>query len=447
METPIVDFVRSYAQSGTARLHMPGHKGQAYLGPEALDITEVCGADALYEADGIIAASEKNAASLFGSGHTFYSCEGSSLAIRAILYLLCVHAARRGLGRTVLAARNVHKSFVHACALLDVDVRWLYGANGSCLWSDPVSPEQLETALSSGPLPMAVYVTSPDYLGQMCDIAGLSRVCRTFGVPLAVDNAHGAYLHFLKTPLHPLDLGAQLCCDSAHKTLPALTGAAYLHISKEADPVFSPLARDALSLFGSTSPSYLILQSLDLCNRVLAGPFPEKLSQLIPQLSKMRSHLSSAGLPVLDGEPMKLTLDTGRMGLSGRSAAQALREQGIEAEFADDRFLVMMPSPDTPARDLQRLESALLMLRGRPGHLPPLPPLRPLQRALSIRDAVLSAHRRVPLKEAEGKICALPTVSCPPAIPIAVSGERFDADALRLLSAFGIEQVDIVEEA
>ena len=135
----------------------------------------------------------------------------------------------------ILAGRNAHKAFLHACALLDVTPQWLYPEGSDSLCACPITAEGLETALSTAERrPMAVYLTSPDYLGGMLDIAALSAVCRAHGVPLLVDNAHGAYLKFLPHPAHPLDLGAALCCDSAHKTLPVLTGGAYLHIGKDA---------------------------------------------------------------------------------------------------------------------------------------------------------------------------------------------------------------------
>ena len=123
METPIADFVRRYADSGMIRAHMPGHKGKSFLGCETLDITEIQGADSLYEAEGIIRRSESYAGELFGSGRTVYSTEGSSQCIRAMLYL----ALTCGNGsRTVVAARNVHRAFVYAAALLDFEIVWLW---------------------------------------------------------------------------------------------------------------------------------------------------------------------------------------------------------------------------------------------------------------------------------------------------------------------------------
>ena len=125
MNTPIADFVRGYAKQNKTRLHMPGHKGDAFLGCEPFDITEVNGADALYEAEGIIAESETNAKYLFGTGKTVFSTEGSTQCIKAMLHLALTYKKRSG-RPYVIAARNAHKAFLYAVALLDLDVVWIY---------------------------------------------------------------------------------------------------------------------------------------------------------------------------------------------------------------------------------------------------------------------------------------------------------------------------------
>ena len=276
MTTPVCDFVRSYAAKNPLRLHMPGHKGVSLLGFEDMDITEIDGADSLYEAEGIIAESEANASALFGCD-TFYSTEGSSQCIRAMLFLACM-SEENAQKPLVLAGRNAHKTFLSAAALLDFDTQWLYGENSSSYLSCDISAEYLEKAIASAERkPAAVYITSPDYLGNTADIKSLAAVCHSHGVLLLVDNAHGAYLKFLLQSQHPVDLGADMCCDSAHKTLPVLTGGAYLHIAPSVRGKLSPLAKNALAMFGSTSPSYIIMQSLDMANKYIADGYSHKL--------------------------------------------------------------------------------------------------------------------------------------------------------------------------
>ena len=353
MTTPIVDFVRSYAQSGTARLHMPGHKGQSLLGFEPLDITEICGADELYAPEGIIAESEANATRLFGTAHSYYSTEGSSQCIRAMLFLALQGAPQSGKRPVLLAARNAHKALLYAAALLDFDIRWLWPsaqAEGA-LCSCPVTAEALTGALHAmaqqGNTPFGVYVTSPDYLGGVQELPALAAVCRAQGVPLLVDNAHGAYLRFLPQNCHPIAQGAAMCCDSAHKTLPVVTGGAYLHLAHDAPVQDEAAVRGALALFGSTSPSYLILQSLDACNAVLAGDYPRRLVQCCAALEGLRRSLNKTAAarqcPVplavagAQQEPMKLTLDAAALGCTGTALADALRRAQLECEYADPR--------------------------------------------------------------------------------------------------------------
>lgn len=230
---------------------MPGHKGRALIGAESLDITEIEGADVLYHAEGIIRESVNNASRLFGTARTFYSAEGSSLCIRAMVYLAKLYAKSRGASPTIIAARNAHKTFITASALMDINVRWLYSLDNSVL-SCKIDFAGLEKMLATL-RPAAVYITSPDYIGNIADIAKIARLCHKYQSILMVDNAHGAYLKFLESSAHPIDLGADIVCDSAHKTLPALTGAAYLHISRTAPDFFADYAENALSVFASTS--------------------------------------------------------------------------------------------------------------------------------------------------------------------------------------------------
>ena len=446
MDTPIADFIRDYTASGVSRLHMPGHKGVGPLGCEAWDITEVRGADSLYEASGVIAESEGRAARLFGSGATFYSTGGSSQCVRAMLYL-ALQNRPAGTVPVVAAARNVHKSFVYAAALLDFAPLWLWpeGANPS-ICSCPVTARGLEAGLAAMDAPpAAVYVTSPDYLGNCQDIAALAAVCHARGTVLAVDNAHGAYLRFLEPSRHPLDLGADICCDSAHKTLPVLTGGAYLHIGKNAPAGLRENARAALALFGSTSPSYLTMASLDLCNGALAEEYPARLRAWAARVEGLRERLRAMGWTVCPSDPLRLTLDAAASGLTGLALAELLRQGGAECEYADGTYTVLMATPENREEDLERVLHALGKNRRPPLERAVLPPAKGEQ-AMSARQALFAPQETVPAAESLGRVCGAPTVSCPPAIPIAVSGERIGPEALALFRHYGVEAVDVVRQ-
>lgn len=521
MKTPVADFLNKYCSPDThnIRFHMPGHKGRCpadlefqtdsgkktvSLG-EKYDITEISGADSLYEADGIIAESERNASELFGTAATFYSTEGSSQCIRAMLWLAVTTRRENRNGKTpvIVAARNVHKSFVYAAALIGFEIEWLLPAvSGSSsesysLCACDISADALDQKLSSLPCPpAAVYITSPNYLGGMADIRSLANICHRHGTILAVDNAHGAYLHFLKPRgLHPIDLGADICCDSAHKTLPVLTGGAYLHIgSREksgsdsaGNACFSDRinkmiddARNALALFGSTSPSYLTLASLDLCNACLAsdGWYFTALPDFVSRLDGLRSHLAAAGYKIYPSDPLRITVcaSGGAVFGSGFALADFLRAHGIECEYADADFTVLMLTPLNTEPELCKLEAVLLSAASESSEtseaFEAFEDLRSVSdivsvsasgsvpdvgsgansnaiipdRVLSVREAFFMPHERIPVSEAIGRICGAPAVSCPPAIPIVISGERISAEAIGVFRHYGIDEVEVIKE-
>ena len=442
MKTPIADLLKSYSSLDVSRLHMPGHKGKSYTGCEAFDITEIKGADVLYSAEGIIRESEDNASKLFAS-RTFYSTEGSTLAIKAMLKL-ATDGKREGGRPLILAGRNAHKSFISAVALLDLDVKWLYPEAPSHIASCIIDAKTVADKIDEGPRPCAVYITSPDYLGNISDVKEIAEVCNERGIPLLVDNAHGAYLAFLSPSEHPIRLGAAMCADSAHKTLPVLTGGAYLHIS-ENYPEYIERAESALSLFASTSPSYLILRSLDTCNAYLEDGYREKLALCIEKVARLCDSLKAKEIPVVNTEPLKLTVSPKSVGYTGYELADVMRGEKIECEFADEDYTVMMITPDNTDEDLERVYNALANIERRQPILSAPPAIAKPERAMSIREAVLSPSERIPTSCAVGRICASVTVSCPPAIPISIAGEVITEQTKRLFDYYGTDTVEVVK--
>ncbi len=440
MNTPICDFINTYCEKDALRLHMPGHKGEGLLGFERFDITEINGADSLFEANGIIAKSERNASLLFGS-HTFYSTEGSSHCIRAMLYMVKMCGCNK-----IFAGRNSHKTFLTALALLDIDVEWIYPNSDEHYLSGNTDINALDKMLGDCENSVkAVYITSPDYLGNIADISEISRICKKHNAFLLVDNAHGAYLKFLPESRHPIDMGADICCDSAHKTLPVLTGGAYLHISENTDERFKNLAKNALSLFGSTSPSYLILQSLDKTNSYLANGYKTRLSDFVLHINNIKESLKNHGYVLSGNEDLKIVIKAKEYGYYGTEIADILEENNIFCEFADKDHTVLMLSPENGIDGLSKLLSVLLSIAKKEKINEPIPMLGVPERVKTVREAVFSESETIKASESEGRILAQFNIACPPAVPIVVCGEKINSNAIKCFEYYGTEEISVIK--
>ena len=425
---------------------MPGHKGNSFLGCEMMDITEFDGADALYIADGIIKESEENASSIFESGASYYSCEGSSLSVKAMCHLAKKYALSKGQSSNyILATKNAHSSFVSASILLDFDISWICADTSSYL-SGKITAIEVEKALACvDNLPFAVYITSPDYLGNICDIKSISEVCQRYDIPLLVDNAHGAYLKFLDNSMHPIDLGATIVCDSAHKTLPTLTGGGYLHISKSAPNFFKENAKESMALFGTTSPSYLILCSLDNTNVLLTDSYKEKLASFITLVDELRDKLTNGGYTIIGDEKLKLTIKAKDYGYLGSELYSILYKKGIVCEFYDKDFLVMMLTPENGIDDLNTLLDVLLSVPKKSAILDTPPHFLPCKRVLSPKEAHFSTSEEIDIDLALGRVMAGLCVTCPPAVSVISSGEEFNQSTIELLKYYDVAKCKVVK--
>ena len=439
MTTPIIDFLHSYEKNISLRLHMPGHKGKFWIHPlsecHLMDITEVKGADSLYEAEGIIAESEKNAAENFSVKHTFYSAGGSTLGIQTMLSVVVGEKGK------VVAARNAHRAFVNTCALIDADIIWVTGEKADVI-SSSVIPSDIGKVLAEEKDISAVYITSPDYYGRIADIKGISDVCKKHGVPLIVDNAHGSHLAFLEENIHPIALGADICCDSAHKTLPVLTGGAYIHTNSDK---YASLIKEKQSLYGSSSPSYLILASLDYCNFTLSESGRKLMKMQSENMKKLKDRLSSAWSFIGD-DVLHLTVEAYKAGLTGYDLSERLRENGIECEYADEYYVTFLFSMvddeedyDTLADAMEKIIQPRILIRKdeTPFVLP--------EKVMSIRKATFSESEKISVDNAKGRICAHNITHCPPCIPIVVAGEIVDENSINILKRYSISEINVVK--
>lgn len=482
-DTPLLDALYERAGEGRVSFHMPGHAGgrgfsSPLLGAAGrLDTTELLVTDDIHLPTGPARKAMERAATAFGAGRTFFLTTGSTCGLLAM-----VTVATAG-GRTLLLPRTVHRSVLHAIALTGAEYRFLPlpDLHPDRLPYAPVSqpdPRDIRDALALDPSIGAVLVTSPDYYGLCADLPAIAKMTRQAGVLLLVDEAHGAHLRFAPDLCPPcaMDAGADLCVQSAHKTLPALTQAALLHMS--ADAIFwgslDPEAvRDAITLYETSSPSFLVAASIDAARDWMEKQGAERIHVLVDRIRKFGESLPPGvrAVPFVrqpgDGlrqDPARLVLDVEGTGMSGPVWLRALSEQGIDIEMADLRRLVCIPALDTGPEDFTRLRTALAGILGQSVH-----PVasgsaeqivavseRDLARAYAVAP-VRAAHPRrflvggergewTPLEDAAGRVSTGALVPYPPGIPLIWPGEVPDADHIRLilgLLASGLEVVGV----
>ena len=448
--TPFLDAIAHLSGLDT-RFFVPGHKGNAaaipfLAGALRYDLTEIPGADDLSHPSGPLAESERNMTALYGSGRTLYSACGSSACIEAMFTLFTQP------NDTIIIKRGCHIAAVRALCFTGCAPVWVQPENGT------LAPAALTPALQAHP-GAPVYITSPDYYGNMDDIASLAAVCAQYGSPLLVDNAHGAYLRFLRQDLHPITLGADAACDSAHKTLPCLTPAALLHLKRD-DDVFALRARQALNLFSSTSPSYLVLASLDHAAGLLGGHLAEPPPDFDAAAFRLRCAVDSANAwPLVEQkpDPLRLCLFPAQAGLSAGDVCTALQTAGIFPEYSDGQRIVLMASPYNTQKDFDCLAAVLAKFSKHSSATidfdvglsncaarTPKPSALPKQQ-LPPRAAYFSGKERVRIENSIGRIAASIDAPCPPGVPLVIPGEILDSTTAALCAKGGISMIDVVK--
>lgn len=444
--TPLKRALDEYIRQDYARLHMPGHKGVS-ISPfgelMAYDVTEVEGTDSLFEDDGPLKELEEIFTRLYDTKGTVMSAGGSTLCIQAMLRMVAKKEGR------ILAGRNIHAAAVNAMALLGLEPVWVYpDRKQEERLIGEISPDAIRNVLEKekqeGTLDSlcAVYVTSPDYFGVMSDIRSIAQIAHEYGLPLLVDNAHGAHLHFLKEEYHPMQLGADLCCDSLHKTMPALTGAALLHTS---DAKYCPQMKGAMTVFGSTSPNYLIMLSIDSTAAFLMQDGAERIQQTVTQCEKLRQKAREKGFVLPQHcDPMRLTLPLAGTGWDAQNFRKLLRKHKIMEEYLSDSGCVLLFSPFNREEDFKRTEALLdeVLIQNQPFTAFPIVPS---EKVMSLREAFLSPKESVPVEKAEGRIAAQVKITCPPGIPLVMPGERLHKEIIKILKNSGIFVIDVVK--
>ena len=427
MPTPLYDALRAYAGREPFRFHMPGHKGRSlplaelkWLAP--IDVTELNGTGNLYEPGEPFDSAQALWAERFGFEQCQFLTGGSTQGVHTGLALCCAP------GDKILLDRGSHRSAFHAMALLDLRPVWLERP-----WLErenlagPISPGEVEQALNRDPDIKAVCITSPTYAGVLSNIGAISRIVHARKARLFVDGAHGAHLPFLG--LEPF-WGADAVVVSAHKTLPAPGQTALLFASGfEPDRV-----RELASVFGTSSPSYPMMASLDACRDWMEQWGTQKYERSAVRVAELRRQFPS--LQPRHG----LSLDPTRLVLKakdGPALARALEQRGIIPEMADSGHVILICTCQDDDFAFRVLTGKLEELRDLLGDGPPLPPPPMPERILSPRQALFAPRETVELERSAGRIAASQIAPYPPGVPVIAPGERIEKKHLAYLAEIG----------
>lgn len=429
-------------------MHMPGHKRNTAIAPYLsglgadMDITEIDGFDDLHAPGGMIARCMERAAHLWGSRRAHLLINGSTCGILAAIRTM-THR-----GDKIILTRGAHKSVFHAIELCSLEPVFIMppvledsGIFGS------IEPQSVELLLEEHPDARLVIITSPTYEGVISDIAGICRAAHNRGVPVMVDEAHGAHLGFGGFPDGAVRGGADIVIQSLHKTLPSLTQTAMLHVGS--DRVDLQRLAHQLSVFETSSPSYLLMASIDGCVDILERK-PELLGQwrkrldafgeAVQPLEKLRICGYNQPLPVFAHDPSKLLISTGSADLDGYRLADILRDEyDIEPEYALPESVLCMTGPGDNDESLERLAQALLDIdrrcsAGQPGVEMTLSKLMMgTVLAVSPEEALEAQTEPVPVEQSEGRICGEYIWAYPPGIPLLIPGEMIDSRLQELI--------------
>ncbi len=445
MAAPLYDSLVSLAKSNPLRMHMPGHKGIGeglFSDITSIDFTEIEPTGNLYTGEGTISDAEDLCAQYAGAKSALFFTCGSTQGIYTML------AEAVGMGGELILERGCHKSVYNAMALLDITPHYIYAPPipGTSL-AGAVTPEQVEDALCRYPAAKAVFLTSPTYYGVATDLAPIADLCHRFHTYLLVDQAHGAHFPSVGLPSAP-EQGADLSVVSTHKTWTAMGSSSVLYVGSDA---FDRLhLKKTSSLFGTTSPSYPILASIDYARARLEGSDGDAYRHCADLTAAFRERINGNSpfhaLTPSDNltlDPCRLTIDT--RGLSGHQADELLQRQNIYVEMSDEHYIVLILTCRDDEASFARLWNGIVSLMPHCNHqtkseildLPPKPEIR-----CSIRAARFGRQETIPLKSAAGRIAADIIAPYPPGIPILAPGEEISQKHIAYLQkkSYNIEE-------
>ena len=424
--TPLYDVLKEYAQKKPARFHMPGHKGVFLPVPElmsaaTLDVTEISSTGNLYQRGEPFDTAQHLWAKRFGFDCCQFLTGGSTMGIHTALSLCCRP------GDQVLVDRNCHRAVFNALALLDLEPVYLERP-----WREQegiiahIEPEYVEKTLESHSKIKTVCITSPTYAGVLSDISQIGRIVHAHGGKLFVDGAHGAHLPFLGVDAFR---GADVVVVSAHKTLPAMGQTALLFVNG----IDEDLVRLHASIHGTSSPSYVLMASLDAARQWREDGGAEEYQKAARRVAALREKYPCLREDSLVLDPTRLTLCV----QDGPAFAGMLERQNVYPEMEDGGHVVLIGTPQDLERNFDRLEEVLEQLRPFMGACPPLPAPHLPERALSVRQALFAPSELRPLEACEGRVAACQIAPYPPGVPVVAPGEVISKKELAYFAQIG----------
>ncbi len=436
--------------------HMPGHKrneqSTPLKGAFRCDITEIDGFDNLHDESGIILEAEERASRLYGSDSTFFLINGSTSGV------LSAVSAALPRGGKILAARGSHRSFYHAAYLRMLDIEYLpYREYGEYRIPDVYTAGDVEERLSDDI--QAVFITSPTYEGRSSDVRGIAEVCHKHGIPLIVDAAHGAHFGLSgELPENAVSQGADIVIHSLHKTLPAMTQTALLHVKSKI--VDTQNVKRFLRIYQSSSPSYIMMASIDLCIEEMEKRGDEFAKNLVKYRDEIEqgigkcSNIKVAGKRDIE-DPSKVLIFARNGSMTGKQLYDILREEyALQLEMAGEKYALAIISGWDTQEGIDRLIKAICEIDAKANtetsqnaddgketsickadHIP--------QKEMRLFEAWDADKEYVPLDEAQGRVAGDFINLYPPGIPLIVPGEVIDRDLIGRVHGFFDQNLNV----
>ncbi len=444
MEKNFYKFLENYKNENYSSFHTPGHKNNFFDNNLiSMDFTELPSTDSLYESSSIIKNLEEEISKIYNSKYTCISCGGNTLCIQAMIRL----SAKSG--DKILCDNIIHRSAISAMALLNITPIWL--ERKICRYSGlatEINLEDLEKKINNNI--KAVYLTSPSYHGVLQNIKKISEICKKHNVLLIIDNAHGSHLKFLD--IHPMDLGADMTADSAHKTLPVLTGGAWLHINKQiCNKNLINQAKSAMALFGSTSPSYITMSSMSLCVDFLKkNNTKQKFIKLTQKIEYINSLARKKNIFILSDyvniDPTRIVLGAFSIGYTGFELGEKMREDKIEPELCDENYVILISSLFNTELDWERLEHFINNIKTKNKSKININNTKNnYETEISISQALLSESEEVLVNNSLNRISSEIISPCPPGVPIVIPGQKITKPIINNLITKNISKINVLK--